>query len=111
RGPAGPGRPGHPLRAGWSAGRARDGTGDAGRALGGRRHVSLLGRRLEVANVGLDLFADELELQDVHVERVDWRPPSPAVQGALARLARHALVIAEQNDLSEIGRASCRERV
>ena len=62
--------------------------------------MSLLGRRLEVANVGLDLFADELELQDVHVERVDWRPPSPAVQGALTRLARHALVIAEQNDVA-----------
>ena len=62
--------------------------------------MSLLGRRLEVANVGLDLFAGELELQDVHVERVDWRPPSPAVQGALTRLARHALVIAEQNDVA-----------
>jgi hypothetical protein len=31
---------------------------------------------LRVINVGLDLFADELEAQGAAVERVDWRPPA-----------------------------------
>jgi hypothetical protein len=41
-----------------------------------------------VANVGVDLFAAELEAQDVAVQRVDWRPPVPGSEGALERLAR-----------------------
>jgi hypothetical protein len=60
--------------------------------------VTLLGRPLEVANVGVELFADELESEGVRVERVDWRPPAPAVEEALARLAKHAVAIAACND-------------
>ena len=35
-----------------------------------------LDRPLCAINVGLDLFADELEAQGAAVERVDWRPPA-----------------------------------
>jgi hypothetical protein len=35
-----------------------------------------LDRPLRVINVGLDLFADEVEAQGAAVERVDWRPPA-----------------------------------
>ena len=35
-----------------------------------------LDRPLRVINVGLDLFADEIEAQGAAVERVDWRPPA-----------------------------------
>ncbi len=37
---------------------------------------------LRVVNLGLDLFAEELERQDVPVTRVRWRPPA----GGKARL-------------------------
>ena len=52
--------------------------------------AELLGRPLAVANAGVDLFADELERQDVRVERVEWRPPEPGTAEALARLAKEA---------------------
>jgi hypothetical protein len=58
----------------------------------------LLGRPLAVANAGVDLFADELERQDVRVERVEWRPPEPGSEQALARLAPEAEAIARAND-------------
>ena len=35
-----------------------------------------LDQPLRVINVGLDLFADEIEAQGAAVERVDWRPPA-----------------------------------
>jgi len=60
--------------------------------------TELLGRPLVVANAGVDLFADELERQDVRVERVEWRPPEPGTEGALARLAGEAGTIARAND-------------
>ncbi len=49
---------------------------------------SLLGRPLRVVNVGLELFARELEADRVVVVHVDWRPPSGALNMAalLARL-------------------------
>jgi hypothetical protein len=62
--------------------------------------VNLLGRPLEVANVGVAMFADALELQGIGVERVDWQPPAGEAEQALARLARHASVISEANDLA-----------
>ena len=31
---------------------------------------------LRVVNLGLEIFADELERQNVAVTRVDWRPPA-----------------------------------
>ena len=60
--------------------------------------ADLLGRPLAVANAGVDLFADELERQDVPVERVEWRPPEPGTEEALARLAPEAAAIARAND-------------
>ena len=52
--------------------------------------ADVLGRPLAVANAGVDLFADELERQGVRVERVEWRPPEPGTEEALARLALDA---------------------
>ena len=60
--------------------------------------ADLLGRPLAIANAGVDLFADELERQDVRVERVEWRPPEPGSEDALARLAGEAEAIARAND-------------
>jgi hypothetical protein len=60
---------------------------EAGGLLGG----------LRVANVGLELFAGELERQGVGVERVDWRPPADG-DDALRRLAAEAAAIARAND-------------
>jgi FdrA protein len=36
----------------------------------------LFSDELEVINVGVDLFAEALESQDVSVVRVVWRPPA-----------------------------------
>lgn len=36
----------------------------------------LLGRPLEVVNLGLEVFAEALEAEGVPVVRVDWRPPA-----------------------------------
>jgi hypothetical protein len=60
--------------------------------------ADVLGRPLAVANAGVDLFADELERQGVPVERVEWRPPEPGTEEALARLAPEAAAIARAND-------------
>jgi hypothetical protein len=60
--------------------------------------ADILGRPLSVANAGVDLFADELERQGVAVERVEWRPPEPGTEDALARLALEAAAIASAND-------------
>ena len=60
--------------------------------------TAVLARPLAVANVGTELFAAELERQGVPVERVDWRPPVPEAEGALAALAPHAERIAAAND-------------
>jgi hypothetical protein len=35
-----------------------------------------LDRPLRVINVGLELFAEQIEAQGAAVERVDWRPPA-----------------------------------
>jgi hypothetical protein len=59
--------------------------------------ADLLGRPIEVANVGVELFASELERQGVGVERVDWRPPGDG-DDALRRLALEAVTIARAND-------------
>ena len=59
---------------------------------------TVLERPLAVANVGADLFADELERQGVTVERVDWRAPVPGAEEALAALALHSERIAAANE-------------
>ncbi|MGN6189637.1 MAG: DUF1116 domain-containing protein [Conexibacter sp.] len=59
---------------------------------------TLLERPIAVANLGVDLFADELARQGVAVERLDWRPPVEGTEDALARLAADADAIATAND-------------
>jgi FdrA protein len=48
----------------------------------------VLGRPLSVVNLGLEVFAVELEAAGASVIHVDWRPPAggPAVAALLARL-------------------------
>jgi hypothetical protein len=58
----------------------------------------LLGHRPNVANEGVALFADELVQQGVPVQRIDWRPPAPGSEDALARLALATERITEAND-------------
>jgi FdrA protein len=50
--------------------------------------AGLLGRPLRVVNLGLEVFADELEAAGATVLHVDWRPPAggPAIAALLARL-------------------------
>ena len=38
--------------------------------------VTLLNEPLVVINLGLSAFAENLEIQDVEVVRVDWTPPA-----------------------------------
>ena len=49
---------------------------------------TLLARPLRVINLGLEVFAREVEAAGVEVVHVDWRPPagSPDVAALLARL-------------------------
>lgn len=49
----------------------------------------LLPDELVVVNVGLDVFAEDLEAQGVGVVRLEWRPP---VGGALAATALERLL-------------------
>jgi uncharacterized protein DUF1116 len=60
--------------------------------------TGLLGRPLRVANAGVELFAGELERQQVEVARVEWRPPVAGAEGALERLAGRAEETAAAND-------------
>jgi hypothetical protein len=50
--------------------------------------VDVLGGPLRVVNVGLEVFAAELQAAGASVVHVDWRPPAggPAVAALLARL-------------------------
>jgi hypothetical protein len=36
----------------------------------------LFGKELKVINVGIEMFADDLEKQNVDVIHVNWRPPA-----------------------------------
>jgi hypothetical protein len=49
---------------------------------------TLLGQPMRIVNVGLEVFAEELEREDVTVVQVDWRPPAGTadVAALLARL-------------------------
>ena len=49
---------------------------------------SILGQPLRVINLGLELFATELEAEGATVIHVDWRPPAgdAKVAALLARL-------------------------
>lgn len=59
---------------------------------------SILGTDVLAASAGIELLASELERQDTAVERVDWRPPAPGSEEALASLALHSGEIAAAND-------------
>jgi len=50
--------------------------------------AGVLDRPLRIVNLGLEVFAAELEAAGVTVVHVDWRPPAggPAVAALLARL-------------------------
>lgn len=37
---------------------------------------NILGEKLKVINIGLELFYDELKSQGVEVLQVDWAPPA-----------------------------------
>jgi FdrA protein len=50
---------------------------------------ALLGQPLRVINIGLEVFAQELEADGVTVIHVDWRPPAGGA-GMAALLARLA---------------------
>lgn len=43
---------------------------------------------LRVINIGLELFAEELRVQEVEVVHVDWRPPAGGDVRLVALLAR-----------------------
>ena len=43
---------------------------------------NLLGRPLRVINLGLEVFAQELEADGVTVLHVDWQPPAGEAGGA-----------------------------
>ncbi|HEX2051678.1 MAG TPA: DUF1116 domain-containing protein [Actinomycetota bacterium] len=60
--------------------------------------MSVLGRPVAVANVGVETFADDLAARGVPVARVGWRPPHEDVAGALTRLALSSDAIARAND-------------
>jgi len=47
----------------------------------------MLAAEIRVAMAGVGLFEDELTRQGVHVDRVDWRPPSNEVVGLLGRVS------------------------
>jgi len=50
--------------------------------------AGVLDRPLRIVNLGLEVFAVELEAAGATVVHVDWRPPAggPAVAALLARL-------------------------
>ena len=50
--------------------------------------TTLFGQPLRVINLGLEIFAEQLERDAVTVVHVDWRPPAGAanVAALLARL-------------------------
>jgi FdrA protein len=51
--------------------------------------VALLDSPLQVINVGLEAFADELQAQGVSVIQVDWSPPAggdPELADLLSKL-------------------------
>jgi len=49
---------------------------------------NVLGQPLRVINIGLDVFAQEVEAEGATVVQVDWRPPAgnASVAALLARL-------------------------
>ena len=71
----------------------------------------LLGRPLQAVNVGVELFAGELERQGAAVQRVEWRPPAAGAEEALERLAGRAEEIAAANDRAVAAMQAAEPRV
>jgi Protein of unknown function (DUF1116) len=71
----------------------------------------LLGRPLEAVNVGVELFAGELERQGQSPKRVEWRPPAVGAEEALERLAARAGEIAAANDRAVAAMQAAEPRV
>jgi hypothetical protein len=71
----------------------------------------LLGRPVKAVNVGVELFAGELERQQVEVRRVEWRPPVPGAEQALDRLAVAEARIAAANDTAVAAMQAAEPRV
>ncbi|MCH7949385.1 MAG: hypothetical protein O6499_06815 [Candidatus Dadabacteria bacterium] len=45
-------------------------------ASGGRASSDIIGQEIRVVNIGLDIFKEALEAQDVKVVQVDWEVPA-----------------------------------
>jgi hypothetical protein len=51
---------------------------------------ALFNCELKIVNIGIDLFADELESLGARVVRVDWRPPAggdPKIAALLGKMS------------------------
>jgi Protein of unknown function (DUF1116) len=71
----------------------------------------LLGRPLTAVNVGVELFAGELERQGQSARRVEWRPPAAGAEEALERLAGRAGEITAANDRAVAAMQAAEPRV
>jgi Protein of unknown function (DUF1116) len=71
----------------------------------------LLGRPLTAVNVGVELFAGELERQGQSARRVGWRPPAAGAEEALERLAGRAGETAAANDRAVAAMQAAEPRV
>ncbi len=49
---------------------------------------SILGKKLKIINVGIEIFADDLRTQHVDVVQVDWQPPAGGDEELLRLLER-----------------------
>ncbi len=49
---------------------------------------SILGKKLKIINVGIEIFADDLRMQHVDVVQVDWQPPAGGDEELLKLLER-----------------------
>ncbi len=58
--------------------------------MGNNRSVakSILGKKLKIINVGIEIFADDLRMQRVDVVQVDWQPPAGGDEELLRLLER-----------------------
>jgi Protein of unknown function (DUF1116) len=71
----------------------------------------LLGRPLRPVNVGVELFAGELERQGVETRRVAWWPPAVGAEEALEQLAARAEATAGANDRAVAAMQAAEPRV
>ena len=58
----------------------------------------LFGEKMEIVNIGLERFKDDLEMQNEKVEQVDWTPPANIDKKVLETLAANKEVIIAANE-------------